>query len=106
MSARLLGPGAGRSVLDLCAAPGGKTMQLAAAGFDVTAVDSSATRLERLRANLERTGLAADVVQADLMRWSPAAPPDAILLGRAVHRHRHLPPPPRRAAPGAAPRHN
>jgi 16S rRNA (cytosine967-C5)-methyltransferase len=80
MPARLLGPGAGRSVLDLCAAPGGKTMQLAAAGFDVTAVDTSATRLERLRANLERTGLVAEVVQADLMRWSPAAAPDSILL--------------------------
>ena len=80
MPARLLGRGVGRSVLDLCAAPGGKTMQLASAGFDVTAVDSSATRLDRLRANLERTGLAAEVVQADLMRWSPAAPVDALLL--------------------------
>jgi 16S rRNA (cytosine967-C5)-methyltransferase len=67
-------------VLDLCAAPGGKTMQLAAAGFNVTAVDSSATRLDRLRANLERTGLSAEVVQADLTRWAPAAPADAILL--------------------------
>jgi 16S rRNA (cytosine967-C5)-methyltransferase len=80
MPARLLGPGAGRTVLDLCAAPGGKTMQLAAGGFDVTAVDSSATRLDRLLANLERTGLSAKVVQAELMRWTPAAPADAILL--------------------------
>jgi 16S rRNA (cytosine967-C5)-methyltransferase len=80
MPARLLGPGAGRSVLDLCAAPGGKTMQLAAAGFDVTAVDSSATRLERLRANLDRTGLVAQIVQGDLTRWAPSAPVDAILL--------------------------
>jgi 16S rRNA (cytosine967-C5)-methyltransferase len=80
MPARLLGPGAGRSVLDLCAAPGGKTMQLAAAGFDVTAVDSSATRLERLRANLDRTGLPAQIIQGDLTRWAPSAPVDAILL--------------------------
>jgi len=80
MPARLLGPGDGKKVLDLCAAPGGKTMQLAAAGFAVTAVDSSAARLERLRANLERTLLTAEIVTADLMRWQPPAPADAILL--------------------------
>jgi 16S rRNA (cytosine967-C5)-methyltransferase len=80
LPARLLGAGAGRAVLDLCAAPGGKTMQLAAAGFQVTAIDSSSARLERLRANLERTGLQAEIVAADLMRWQPAAPPHAILL--------------------------
>ena len=49
-------------VLDLCAAPGGKTMQLAAAGHDVTAVDASESRLERLRENLERTQLKAELV--------------------------------------------
>ena len=78
--ARLLGQGEGRAALDLCAAPGGKTLQLAAAGWTVTAVDSSAPRLERLRENLGRTGLAADVVEADVMQWQPPAPVDAILL--------------------------
>lgn len=80
LPARLIGPGEGRSVLDLCAAPGGKTMQLAAAGWHVVAVDSSAKRLERLSANMARTGLAADIVQADIRSWAPAAPVDAVLL--------------------------
>lgn len=79
MPARLLGSGAG-TVLDLCAAPGGKTLQLAAAGWQVTALDASPTRLERLRANLERTGLAAEVVCADVLQWAPPAPVDAILI--------------------------
>jgi 16S rRNA (cytosine967-C5)-methyltransferase len=78
--ARLLGEGKGRSVLDLCAAPGGKTMQLAAAGFEVTAIDASESRLVRLRENLERTRLSADIRTADVMRWSPPAQVDAILL--------------------------
>ena len=80
MPARLLGPGDGRSILDLCAAPGGKTMQLAAAGWRVTAVDASAKRLTRLRDNLTRTGLSADIVQGDIRSWSPDAPADAVLL--------------------------
>jgi 16S rRNA (cytosine967-C5)-methyltransferase len=78
--ARLLGAGEGRTALDLCAAPGGKTMQLAAAGWDVTAVDVSQSRLARLSENLERTGLQAKIVAADLMKWKPDAPVDAILL--------------------------
>ncbi len=78
--ARLLGPGAGRTALDLCAAPGGKTMQLASAGFDVTAVDSSQSRLERLAENLKRTGLKAKVRTADVMKWQPDSPVDVILL--------------------------
>jgi len=78
--ARLLGQGDGRTVLDLCAAPGGKTMQLAAAGWRVIAVDASESRLGRLRENLARTGLAAEIVTADVMKWSPAEPADAILL--------------------------
>ncbi len=77
---RLLGRGEGRRALDLCAAPGGKTMQLAAAGFEVTAVDSSESRLARLRENFERTGLRAEVVTADLLKWQPAEPVDSILL--------------------------
>jgi 16S rRNA (cytosine967-C5)-methyltransferase len=78
--ARLLGSGEGRTALDLCAAPGGKTMQLASARFGVTAVDMSRDRLARLRENLARTGLDADVVAADMMTWRPAEPADAVLL--------------------------
>jgi 16S rRNA (cytosine967-C5)-methyltransferase len=78
--ARLLGPGEGRTALDLCAAPGGKTMQLASAGFQVTAVDSSTSRLARLSENLARTNLEARVVVGDLMKWSPPDKVDAILL--------------------------
>ncbi len=80
LPARLLGTGEGRTALDLCAAPGGKTMQLAAAGWKVVAVDASAKRLERLGANIARTGLSADIVQGDIRAWEPAAPVDAILL--------------------------
>lgn len=80
LPARLLGQGEGLAVLDLCAAPGGKAMQLAAAGWRVTAVDQSRKRLERLTENLARTGLDADVVQADLREWTPAEPADAVLL--------------------------
>jgi len=80
LPARLLGTGAGRTVLDLCAAPGGKTMQLAAAGWAVTALDQSQRRLERLEETLARTGLAAQVICADLMQWQPAEPAPAILL--------------------------
>ena len=78
--ARLLGPGAGRTALDLCAAPGGKTMQLASAGFRVTAVDVSEDRLARLRDNLSRTGLEAEIVAADLMKWKAPQQADAVLL--------------------------
>jgi 16S rRNA (cytosine967-C5)-methyltransferase len=77
--ARLLGQGPG-SAIDLCAAPGGKTLQLAAAGWDVTALDSSAARLARLSENLERTGLSAEVVTGDALVWKPKAPADAVLL--------------------------
>ena len=80
LPARLFGPGDGRNVLDLCAAPGGKTMQLAAAGFRVTAIDASQSRLARLRENLERTRLAAEIRVADVMKWSPPDKVDAILL--------------------------
>ncbi len=76
----VLGAGDGRQALDLCAAPGGKTMQLAAAGWNVTAVDHSARRLERLSANLHRTHLSADMVVGDIMTWQPNAPVDAILV--------------------------
>ncbi len=78
--ARLLGNGAGRTVLDLCAAPGGKTMQLAAAGWHVIAVEQHAKRAERLRENLQRTRLSADVIVNDVMAWEPTCQADAILL--------------------------
>jgi len=79
LPARMIGSGAG-TALDLCAAPGGKTLQLAASGWKVTAVDVSASRLARLHENLARTGLTADVVAADLLDWAPRAPADAVLL--------------------------
>ena len=102
MPARLLGAGEGRTVLDLCAAPGGKTMQLAAAGWEVTAVDVSESRLARLSENLARTGLAGrgrrrrrhEVAAAGAGRRDPAR--------RALLGDRHLPPPSRRAPPGPA----
>ncbi|MEO0061729.1 MAG: hypothetical protein RLZZ08_289 [Pseudomonadota bacterium] len=80
LPARLLGAGEGRRVLDMCAAPGGKTLQLAAAGWQVTALDISKRRLELLRQNLARTGLAATIVTANALEWKPAEPFDAILL--------------------------
>lgn len=71
---------AGKQVVDLCAAPGGKTAQLAAMGARVTAVDRSGPRLARLRENLTRLALEAEVVEADAATWRPAVPVDAILL--------------------------
>ncbi|WP_298435837.1 transcription antitermination factor NusB [uncultured Jannaschia sp.] len=97
MPARLLGDVAGQRVLDLCAAPGGKTMQLAAAGAEVTALDISPKRLRRVHANLERTGLGAEVIEADALDWTPEAPFDAVLLDApctatgTVRRHPDLP---------------
>lgn len=80
LAVRLLGPRPGQTVLDLCAAPGGKTLQLADAGADVTALDISAPRLTRLSENLARTGLTARIVTADALDWQPESPFDAILL--------------------------
>jgi 16S rRNA (cytosine967-C5)-methyltransferase len=80
LPARLLRPAPGARTLDLCAAPGGKTLQLAAAGADVTALDSSDARLDRLRDNLARTGLTAAIVAVDALVWSPPTPFDFVLL--------------------------
>jgi 16S rRNA (cytosine967-C5)-methyltransferase len=77
--ARLIGAGAGRA-LDLCAAPGGKTLQLAALGWDVTALDQSARRLELVRENLTRTSLNAETIAADALKWEPEGLFDAILI--------------------------
>lgn len=78
--ARLLHAKPGERVLDLCAAPGGKTMQLAAAGADVTSLDASKARMERLSENMSRTGLSAQIVIADALEWVPDKSFDAILL--------------------------
>jgi 16S rRNA (cytosine967-C5)-methyltransferase len=79
LPARLFGDVRGLRVADLCAAPGGKTLQLAQAGARVTAVDRSEARLARLRENLQRCGLAAEVVTADAAEWA-AGPFDAVLV--------------------------
>jgi 16S rRNA (cytosine967-C5)-methyltransferase len=96
MPAKLLGNVAGLSVADLCAAPGGKTAQLAAAGARVVAVDRSENRLKRLRENLERLDLAAETVVADATQWN-AGPFDAVLLDApcsatgTIRRHPDIP---------------
>ena len=77
---RLMGDIAGKRVADLCAAPGGKTMQLCAAGAQVTAVDISARRMVRVGENLARAGLAAELVTADASKWTAGEKFDAILL--------------------------
>ncbi|MGB0797938.1 MAG: RsmB/NOP family class I SAM-dependent RNA methyltransferase, partial [Planktomarina sp.] len=91
-----LNPQAGETVLDLCAAPGGKTMQAAAAGAKTTAVDISSTRMERISQNLERTKLTARTVVADVLTWDEG-PYDAVLLDApcsatgTIRRHPDLP---------------
>jgi 16S rRNA (cytosine967-C5)-methyltransferase len=80
LPARLLGAGEGKRALDLCAAPGGKTMQLAAAGWRVTALDLSEARLARLNENLSRTGLSAETRVGDAMTFVADSPADAVLL--------------------------
>lgn len=77
---RLLDPQAGERIADLCAAPGGKTLQLAAAGAQVTAVDISPARLRRVAENLNRCALSADLVAADALEWRPDTALDAVLL--------------------------
>lgn len=80
LPARLLGDVAGLHVADLCAAPGGKTAQLAAAGARVSAVDISKSRLKRLEENMTRLSLTVDTVVSDLRKFEPDQPFDAILL--------------------------
>lgn len=97
LPAKLLQPQPGERILDLCAAPGGKTLQLAAAGAQVTALDISAPRMARLQANLGRTNLSATLVTADALHWQPEATFDAILLDApcsatgTIRRHPDLP---------------
>ncbi len=78
--ARLLADRGGATAIDLCAAPGGKTLQLAAAGLAVAAIDVSNARIKRLRENLFRTRLKAEVIAADVLKWAPEAPVDALLI--------------------------
>lgn len=80
LPARLLAPCAGQEIADLCAAPGGKTAELAAAGARVSAVDQSPARLTRLKENLTRLKLDADVVEADVRTWEPGRLFDGVLL--------------------------
>jgi 16S rRNA (cytosine967-C5)-methyltransferase len=80
LPARLLGARPGARIADLCAAPGGKTAQLAAAGASVVAVERDPKRLARLRENLARLKLAAEFVEADAATWSPGSLFDAVLL--------------------------
>lgn len=97
LPARLLMPRPGEPILDLCAAPGGKTQQLASAGAEVTALDISPLRMARLRENLLRTGLAARLIVADALEWRPPAPFAGILLDApctatgTIRRHPDLP---------------
>ena len=97
LPARLLDPRPGEAIADLCAAPGGKTMQLAASGAAVTAIDLSPARLDRVAENLSRTGLTATLVAADALDWRPASPLDAVLLDApcsatgTIRRHPELP---------------
>ena len=94
---RLLDPRPGERIADLCAAPGGKTMQLAAAAAEVAAIDLSPARLERVAENLARTGLSARLVAADAADWRPDRPLDAVLLDApcsatgTIRRHPELP---------------
>ncbi|ADK99814.1 RsmB/NOP family class I SAM-dependent RNA methyltransferase [Brevundimonas subvibrioides] len=78
--ARMLAPKAGETALDMCAAPGGKTLQLAASGASVVALDRSEARLRRLRQNLERTGLSVEIVVTAAEDWDDPRTFDAVLL--------------------------
>jgi len=97
LPAKLLGNVAGESVLDLCAAPGGKTAQLAAGGAHVIAIDRSPRRLDRLKANLARLKLEAEAHVADAIHWRPSTPARFILLDApctatgAIRRHPDVP---------------
>ncbi len=93
---QVLAPQPGENVLDLCAAPGGKTMQIAAAGARVTALDLSGARMARVTENLRRTGLVAEVVVADAFAFDRGGY-DAVLLDApcsatgTIRRHPDLP---------------
>lgn len=97
LPARLLGDVAGKAVIDLCAAPGGKSAQLAAAGAQVTVVDQGAARMARLNENMARLGLDVTTVVADAVDWRPETLADAVLLDApcsatgTIRRHPDIP---------------
>ncbi len=80
LPARLAGAGEGRAALDLCAAPGGKTMQLASQGWAVTSVEREEARLARVQDNLDRTRLSAHLIEGNILTWEPDTRYDAVLL--------------------------
>jgi 16S rRNA (cytosine967-C5)-methyltransferase len=97
MAVRVLDPRPGERIADLCAAPGGKTLQLAAAGASVTALDIAESRLARVAENLARCRLSAELVAGDALEWRPDQPLDAVLLDApcsatgTIRRHPELP---------------
>jgi 16S rRNA (cytosine967-C5)-methyltransferase len=97
LPARLFGDVRAKTVIDLCAAPGGKTAQLAAAGAHVIAVEREHERIARLRENLERLHLYAEIIEADVRDFSPASPAPFVLLDApcsatgTIRRHPELP---------------
>lgn len=97
LPARLLAARAGEYVADLCAAPGGKTAQLALSGARVVAVERDSARMPRLRENMARLRLTPELVAADAAQWQPPAPLDAVLLDApctatgTIRRHPDLP---------------
>ncbi|MEZ5922544.1 MAG: transcription antitermination factor NusB [Parvularculaceae bacterium] len=97
LPAKLLGDVRGKRVFDLCAAPGGKTMQLAAAGAQIVAVDEAGERLKLVADNLARTKLTAETIKFDILKWTPFEKADAILLDApctatgTIRRHPDIP---------------
>src|SRR5262245_6134285 len=97
LPATLLGSFAGKHVIDLCAAPGGKTLQIASAGARVTAVDVSSERLALIRENIERVKVSAELIAADVREWRPSEPAPFVLLDApctatgTIRRHPDLP---------------
>lgn len=97
VAVKLLDPQADEQILDMCAAPGGKTMQLATSGAEVTALDQSRERMTRVRENLERTGLGAVLITGDALTWEPEQQFDAVVLDApcsatgTIRRHPDLP---------------
>ncbi len=104
LPARLLAARPGERVADLCAAPGGKTAQLASTGAEIVAVERDPLRIRRLHENLARLGLAVEVAQADVTEWRPRRAARRRAARRALQRHRHDPSSPGRAAAAPAAR--
>ncbi|MGB8839739.1 MAG: RsmB/NOP family class I SAM-dependent RNA methyltransferase, partial [Aliidongia sp.] len=94
---KLFGPLADRRIVDLCAAPGGKTAQLAAGGANVTAIDRSPRRIDRMKGNLARLSLHVETVCADAVSWKPPGRVSGVLLDApctatgAIRRHPDVP---------------